>query len=280
MTTQLRRFAPLAVAIGTLVAIGVSGWGELEWHAPTYQDVRAAHRPSDTRLEARDGRLLHEIRIDPTRRVLPWTPLGEISPALVDAVLRSEDRRFHEHPGVDVRALAAAAWQRTTTSTRRGGSTISMQLTALLDPRLRAGAGGRTWEQKARQIRAAIELERTWRKEQILEAYLNLVPFRGEVEGVTAAAGVLLAKSPHGLDNAEAALLAALLRAPSAPPDVVTERARRLNEESLEEDQLARATDAIFAPPNRRPPTTRLAPHLARRSRARAYRNGFSVDPA
>ncbi len=90
----------------------------------------------------------------------------------------------------------------------------------------------------------------------------------GEVEGVTAAAGALLAKSPHGIDAAEAVILAGLLRAPSAPPALAVARARRLARDGgipLGEDALARAADRIFAVPNHRGPTPRLAPHLARR---------------
>ncbi len=271
MTRSRRRITLLgggAAALMIAVAVGAAGSGAT-WRPPTAANVRAAHIPSDARLEARDGRLLQEIRIDPTRRVLSWTPLDDVSPALVEAVLESEDRRFFAHGGVDVSALAAAAWQRVTSGTRRGGSTISMQLVSLLDDDLRPKTGRRrTWSEKARQMQAAWQLERGWSKEQTLEAYLNLVPFRGEVEGITAAAGVLLGKSPHGIDAAEAVLLAALLRAPSAPPTVVMGRARRLAEAtdiSLADQALDRAADQVFAIPDRRGPTPRLAPHLTRR---------------
>lgn len=247
--------------------VGSSAWQGLEWSPPSADEVRAAHRSSDARLLARDGRLLHEVRIDRNRRVLGWTPLERVSPALVAAVRRSEDQRFREHRGVDPWALAAAGWQWLTEGVRRGASTISMQLVALLDADLRATAGRRTWSEKLRQMRAALDLEDAWSKDEILEAYLNLVPLRGEVEGVTAAAGVLLGKEPHGIDAAEAAVLAALLRAPSARRAAVRQRARDLlgGAPGPSRATLDTALDRIFAVPNRRGPTPRMAPHLAQR---------------
>lgn len=271
MRSTLRRAGFPAVALAALV-VGGAAWiaaTPAGWTPPTPEAVRAAHEPSDARLEARDGRLLQEIRLDPYRRRLAWTPLADISPALTASVLHSEDRRFFSHPGVDVTALLAAAWQRITTGTRRGGSTLSMQLVALLDDDLRPRTGRRrSWPEKIHQMRAALSLEQAWSKTEILESYLNLAPFRGEVEGVSAAAGVLLGKSAHGIDAAEAAHLAVLLRAPSAPAHVVRKRARRLLTDlgaHVDEARFARAGDRIFAPPNHRGPTTRLAPHLARR---------------
>lgn len=267
-----RRSLGIVFGLGVTAAVVIAG-GALErlissWDPPTQEEVTRSWQPSDARLEARDGRLLQEIRIDPTRRRLGWTPLEAISPAFVDAVLHSEDRRFFAHGGVDLLALVAAAWQGATGASRRGASTISMQLVALLDDSLRPASGRRTWREKVRQMRAALALERTWTKAEILEAYLNRAPFRGEVEGVTAAAEALLGKSPHGLDTAESALLAALLRAPSAPPDRVRVRAERLIAElarPVSPAQLDRAAALIFDVPNRRGPTPRLAPHLARR---------------
>src|SRR5262245_41507100 len=93
---------------------------------PPLADVPAATRPSDARLLDRNGEVLHELRVDRTRRRLDWTPLQAISPALVRAVIASEDRRFRDHGGVDGRALAAALWQRLRGGAPRGASTISM----------------------------------------------------------------------------------------------------------------------------------------------------------
>jgi penicillin-binding protein 1C len=253
--------ALLAIAVLAGVRLGIPD----PWEPPSPAAIRSAHRPSDARLLSRDGALVHQWRIDPHRRVLPWTPLDRISPILIEAVLHSEDRRFFEHPGVDPLALAGALRDRLLGTSRRGASTLSMQLTALIDPSLRPRNRRRTLREKWEQMHAALALEASWSKQEILETYLNLVPFRGEVEGVTAAAGVLLGKEPHGIERAEAALLAALLRGPSAPPEVVLERVRRGGFGRDDREGISRAASRIFATPDRSPPILRDAPHLARR---------------
>src|SRR6185369_5575692 len=129
---------------------------------------------------------------------------------------RSEDHRFFDHGGVDWRAILAAAWQRARGGALRGASTVSMQVASLLDADLRRGGAARSLADKWRQMRAAWALERSWSKQEILEAYLNLVTFRGELQGVGAAAQVLFDKQPHGLTTAESRALAALVRAPNA----------------------------------------------------------------
>ncbi len=192
---------------------------------PPFSQVRAAYRPSDARLLDRHGAVLHELRIDRNGRRLAWTPLADISPALQAAVVAAEDRRFFRHHGIDWWAVTGSAWQRLAGGTRRGASTISMQVAAQLDRALRRGGTARTWPEKWRQMRAARALERRWTKPEILEAYLNLATFRGELQGVAAAAHGLFGKDPHGLGEAEAAVLAALLRAPNARPAVLRRRA-------------------------------------------------------
>jgi len=225
--------------------------------APTPAAVRASWRPSDAVLLDRHGEVLHERRIDATRRRLPWTALDDVSPALRRAVLVSEDRRFHGHGGVDARALAAAAWARLSGGPPRGGSTITMQLAGLLDPGLRRRREPRGLAQKWRQMRLAWALEARWTKDQILEAYLNLVTFRGELTGVAAAADGIFAKAPHGLTASESALLAALLRSPGAAPEVVRRRAQTLGGDG----EVAARLDA--GGPHG--PRHADAPHVARR---------------
>jgi len=143
-----------------------------------------------------------------------------------------------------------------------------MQLAAQLDPQLRAARGARTPLQKLRQMRSARALERSWSKPEILEAYLNLVSFRGELVGVNAAARGLFDKAPHGLDAGEARLLAALLRAAGAAPGDVAARACALSRQSDTAPDCAelalRAQSALAAAPQLRPPAA-LAPHLAAR---------------
>lgn len=204
---------------------------------PSFEQVRAAHVSSEGLLLDRHAVPLSEIRLDPRNRRLEWVPLRGLSPAMLEALLAAEDRRFYEHGGVDWRAVAAAVWQNLWYDRTRGASTLSMQLAGLLDPELRLGAQGgrRTLGQKWDQALAANDLESGWSKEQILEAYLNLAPFRGDLVGVPAAAWGLFRKTPAGLDRAEAAVLAVLLRGPNAAPGLVARRAcgllRRLRSE-------------------------------------------------
>ena len=234
---------------------------------PGFDEVRRAHRPSEAQLLDRHGALLHELRVDNSVRRLQWVPLQDISPALVDAVVRAEDRRFFEHGGVDWRALGDAAIDTFLKGAPRGASTLSMQVAAMLEPALRAAGSHRTVTQKWDQIRAARALEARWAKREILEAYLNLSPFRGELTGIGAATRGLFDKAPSGLDAREAAILAALLRGPNAPPDVVARRAcgvaatgKKLVDckpfEAIAKTALGRAP--------RLEASVALAPHLAR----------------
>src|SRR6185436_9218782 len=190
---------------------------------PSFDSVRRDWRASDAWLLDRHGEPLSRVRIDRERRRGDWVAAEEVSPALVAAVLASEDRRFHEHAGVDWLAMAGA-FRQTAAGERRGGSTLTMQLAAYLQPGLESG-GRRGLADKWRQMRQALALERSWTKEQVLEAWLNLTPFRGEVEGVDAASRALIGKRAGGLDRVESALLAALVRSPNASPARVARRA-------------------------------------------------------
>ncbi|MDP3230682.1 MAG: penicillin-binding protein 1C [Acidovorax sp.] len=195
------------------------------WALPTFDDVRADFHPSDTQILSREGELLQRLRTDATVRRGQWVPLADVSPALRTALVLSEDKRFFEHSGVDWRAASAAAWGNLWNQRTRGASTITMQLAGLLDGDWRQGPGGRTVVQKLGQTVAAQVLDRRWRKDQILEAYLNLVPFRSELVGIDALSRTLFGKAAHGLDDREAAVAAALVRAPNARPALVAQRA-------------------------------------------------------
>ncbi|HEX5344811.1 MAG TPA: penicillin-binding protein 1C [Duganella sp.] len=198
---------------------------------PSFDQVRTAYRSSDAQLLDRHGEAIQSLRIDMAVRRLPWVALDDISPALPAAVLQAEDQRFYEHNGVDWSAAAKAAWDNLFRTRPRGASTITMQLAALLDPALQPAAKGRSWAQKWDQVRAARELDAQWTKQQIMEAYLNLVSYRGELQGVGAAARGMFGKAPSGLNLSESVILASLLRGPAAGQKVVTQRACSLAHE-------------------------------------------------
>lgn len=244
---------------------------------PSAAEVRAAYRPSDVRILDRNGAVVHELRADDAHRALAWVPLDAVSPLLRDAIVAAEDHRFASHGGVDGLALASALRERLAGAPLRGASTISMQLASLLDRR-DGRRETRTLAAKWRQMRRAWALERTWSKDEILEAYLNLVPFRGEVSGVGAAAGVLFGKRPHGLAPSEVLVLAVLPRSPNAGDDAVRARTARLATRLGIDVASARRDESVelaFRAEHGRQPRVALAPHLARRLlAARAF------DPA
>ncbi|WP_428717245.1 penicillin-binding protein 1C [Undibacterium curvum] len=186
---------------------------------------KAASVSSDATLYDRNGQVLQRLRVDMQERKLAWVRLEDISPAVRNALIASEDKRFYEHSGVDWSAVAASAWGNLWNTRTRGASTITMQLAGLLEQDLRRKAGSRSLAQKVNQAWVAQTLERNWKKDQILEAYLNLVPFRGELVGIHALSQVMFQKHPSGLDYIEAAIAVALLRGPNATEAKVTERA-------------------------------------------------------
>jgi penicillin-binding protein 1C len=247
--------------------------------APGFEAVRAAHRPSEAELLDRRGELLHELRVEDRVRRLSWVALSEVSPALIRAVVQAEDRRFFEHAGVDWRAMGDAAVDTLLRGAPRGASTLSMQLAAMLEPALRAEGARRSFPQKIAQIRAARELETAWTKRQILEAYLNLSGFRGELSGIGAAAHGLFHKAPSGLDARESALLAALLRGPNARPEVVARRACAVagSGDCQPFEQLA-ARSLAAAPVLA--PRAALAPHLARQPEGKPEALRVQTRPA
>jgi penicillin-binding protein 1C len=233
----------------------------------TFGQVKASHRRSDAQLLDRRGELLHELRVDRQGRRLEWTELKDISPSLTRAVLLSEDRNFYGHHGVDWKAVGAAAFGRLLGSKGRGASTISMQLATMLKQG-KVPSGRKSVGQKWEQMGSAQELEKGWTKEQILEAYLNLVTFRGELQGIAAASRGLFGKEPSGLDGREACVLGALIRSPNALPPEVGRRAAALGKElspALDTKGLAEFAARTLSRPYRVEARIALAPQVARR---------------
>ena len=252
---------------------------------PTFDQVRAEWRSSQTLILDRRGTPVQTVRTDLHARRGAWLALRDVSPALRAAAIASEDQRFEEHAGVDWRAVAGAAIGRADAGSRRGASTITMQLAGLVDPDLALPRGGRSFATKLAQAAAALRLERTWTKDQILEAWLNLVPFRGEQVGVGAMAQALFDKAPSGLDGEESAIAAALLRAPNAAPALVGRRACGILQaqgrgagcatvQGFAELILARTPAPSGADDEQ------LAPHFARQALAAAMRAARAAAPA
>jgi penicillin-binding protein 1C len=208
------------------------------------------------------------MRINPRVRTLDWIGIDAISPSLQKAVIESEDRRFYQHHGVDWRAIGGAALRSLPFSRPRGGSTITMQLAALLDKTLRPRNGQRSLGQKWRQIQEAEKIEKEWTKVQILEAYLNMIYFRGELQGIGAASRGLFGKEPHGLDEPESLMLAVLIRAPNANVEKVAARACQLGLQmqiAVGCEAIRQRTEEALSHPPLIQPHQSFAPHAAQR---------------
>ncbi|MEO8079433.1 MAG: penicillin-binding protein 1C [Caldimonas sp.] len=252
---------------GGLVAALLAGAASSASALPTFAEVRAAHRPSDITLLDRHGTPIQTLRVDRTTRRLAWVPLADLSPALLTAIVVSEDRRFWEHSGVDWSAAAKSAWANLWNTRTRGASTLTMQLAGLIDEGFARPAGGRSLAQKLGQAVTASRLERSWRKSEILEAYLNEVPFRGEIVGIDALAQTLFGKHASGLDAQEAAIAAVLVRSPNARADAVAERACGvLTQQALACTGVSGIASTALVRRGRMPLGEQLAPHFARQA--------------
>ena len=262
---------PTRFGIAALLAAWLAAGSGAARALPSYDEVRREHRSSETLLLSREGEVLQRLRTDSAVRRGDWVALADVSPALRNALVLSEDKRFYEHSGVDWQAVGSAAWGNLWNTRTRGASTITMQLAGLLDEDWRRGAGGRSVAQKLGQAVAAQVLDRRWRKDQILEAYLNLVPLRGELVGIDALSRTLFGKAPHGLNAREAAIAAALVRAPNATAARVGERACAVLQAMGVEDAAASDCGTMQAYAQsilqRRqwPASEGVAPHFARR---------------
>jgi penicillin-binding protein 1C len=251
-----------------LLGLGVRAVLDLRWEKTScFNSVVESHRSSDLMILDRHGRPLHQVRVDRRGRRLDWTPLHEISPALVTAVIAAEDKRFYEHSGIDWKATVHGMVQTLIRAAPRGASTVTMQVVALLDDDLRRNSGRRQISQKLRQMNAARTLEQSWTKDQILEVYLNLATFRSELQGVSSASRAMFGKDPHGLGPVESAFLAVLLRAPNASVERTAARAAALAASQgiqvTPAEMLARA-GRFLSGPYQPPLRASLAPHAAR----------------
>ena len=250
---------------------------------PSFSQVKPEFASSESILLDRDGVELHRLRTNPNIRRGQWVALEDISPALQTAMVFSEDKRFYEHSGVDWKAVSAAAWGNLWNEKTRGASTLSMQLVGLVNEDLRRGQQRRTLLQKFGQAVSAQKLDAQWEKSEILEAYLNLVPFRGEIVGIDALSRTLFGKAAHGLNAREAAIAAALVRAPNATPPAVAQRACGLlaQLQNVPRTPLLCDSLSLFATGAMQrkawSPSEGIAPHVAQRLLAGQQASGGSV---
>lgn len=247
-----------------------------------------ALRDLSVQIDDRHGRPLAAFLNRADKFRLP-AAAEDVSPLFIKLLLAYEDRRFYHHPGVDpLAALRAVGQNLTAGRVVSGASTLTMQAARLLHP------SPRGWRAKLAQTVGALQLEARYDKRTILSFYLTLAPYGGNVEGVRAAAWTWFGKGAEALTPGEAALLAALPRAPEAlrpdradpadlkaARDMVIDRAEAMGALS---PSLAAEARAEPLPNSRRPPPM-AAPHAARRLAAATFKDGgfqvrASLDPA
>lgn len=136
--------------------------------------------------------------------------VDEINPVLVKTIIYKEDKWFRSHPGVNVFAVMRAVWQNITRGERvSGASTITMQVVRMLEPRKR------THFNKMIEMFRALQLELHHSKREILQLYLNLLPYGGNIEGVKAASYLYYGQSPQALSTAQIVILAVIPNNPN-----------------------------------------------------------------
>jgi penicillin-binding protein 1C len=271
----VRRAALLALAAAAFVlaaslAAGVASSRYVASLAPL--DL-AASREGSTIVVDRNGRLLRPFTLPDGRWRLPATT-HDVDPRYLRMLVAYEDGRFYDHRGVDVRALVRAGAQWLGRGhVVSGGSTLTMQVARLIEPRTE-----RTLAAKLRQIARALEIERAVGKIGVLDRYLTLAPFGGNLEGVRAATLAYFGKEPLRLTIAEAALMVALPQSPEARrPDRSPFAARAARDRVL--DRVAArgaiSADDVAAAKREPVPEARLAfPTLA----AHAAEEAFAAD--
>jgi penicillin-binding protein 1C len=241
-----------AVAAGWLVALGPP---------PLGRNLEASHGVLD-----REGRLLRAYATPEGRWRLPAT-VEDVDPRFLDLLFAYEDKRFRSHVGVDPLAMARAAFQFTTSGhIVSGGSTLTMQVARLMEPREQ-----RSLVAKLRQATRALQLEYALSRNDILALYLTLAPYGGNLEGIRAASLSYLGKEPRRLTLGEAALLVALPQSPELRrPDRNSAAARAARDRVLDRvalagavpmDEIARAKMEGVPMARRELPV--LAPHAA-----------------
>nr|PJZ93172.1 penicillin-binding protein 1C [Leptospira ellisii] len=193
---------------------------------PSYRLIRDSYRPSDATFTDRYGRILQTVRLGKKERKLAWTEEGEIPETLLYALLMQEDKRFFEHSGVDWVAVLGAVRDRIGGISKRGASTLSMQLAGIF---LKTKPGRRDFFDKWEQMTLAKALERGWKKTEIITAYLNLIQFKGEYKGLRAASRGFFSKDPSALTDIESILLISMLPFPGANSDSLSKRACNLS---------------------------------------------------
>ena len=252
---------------------------------PAISDIRKAKADQPAQLVSADGRLLAEYKWVNRE----WVRLDAIAPSVIDALIATEDHRFYEHWGMDWRRTLSAV-VRTAGGERQGGSSITQQLARNLFPEDIGRAP--TLTRKLKEAITALKIEWSYSKDEILETYLNTVPFLYNAYGIEMAARTYFDKSADKLTVLESATLIGMLkgtayynpvlnpeRAQARRNTVLAQMKKRGKLAAAEYEQLAKRPLRIRF--ERQSEVAGLAPHLAQQLRRQlidwADRNGYSL---
>jgi len=197
--------------IFTFIGLGIIFVGTIAWFSkdlPTPSKIKQWRPALSTKILDRNGKLLYEVHGEEKRT---WTEIKDIPENMQKATIAAEDKEFYHHFGINLKGLTRAFLRDVLhRSYKEGGSSITQQFVknALLTPK-------RTLTRKIKEAILSIELEVLYSKEQILEMYLNTIPYGSNAYGVEAAAQTFFGKSAKDLNLAECALLASLPKAPT-----------------------------------------------------------------
>lgn len=201
----------------------------LFWGIPLPTQLTSANQPVSTKIFDRNGKLIYEIYTDKKRTPIS---LSEMPKDLKNATISIEDKNFYSNQGFDYVGIARAFINTVFKHQLQGGSTITQQLVknALL-------TNERTIRRKAQEIVLTMIVEGIYTKDQILEMYLNTIPYGGTAYGIEAASETYFNKQARDLDLAQSALLAGLPQAPStySPYGAHPELAKNRQEEVLKQ---------------------------------------------
>jgi penicillin-binding protein 1C len=216
-----KRFRRWILATGGCLAGGSLVLFVVLWVYFPFPAERLSSLPTSPRVTDRSGQVLLQVVGEDDHWRFPVS-LGQVSPWLIQATIAAEDERFYSHAGVDLVAVGRASLQNLQSQqVVSGASTLTMQLCRMLDPRPRSLTA------KLIESVRSLQAERQLSKTEILEHYLNLAPYGGNVRGVEAAAQRYFGRSCRQLSLGQAALLAGLPQAPSRfRPDRFPDRAQ------------------------------------------------------
>jgi len=234
----------LALSVAALLTASAFKWvGEL----PSPDQLDAFEFTATSQIFARDGSQIGEILpfVGSERSTTNRIPvdLDEVSPALLQALVASEDDRFFEHYGFDIPGLVRATYEEFFGDADRGGSTITTQV--VKNELLSDIASTRSLERKFKELMLAVQLERRLTKEEILQRYINVSFWGGNAWGIHAAANAYFGKEPIELSLAESLYLARLVPAPNIfRKDFLGTRAnmRRVLDNMLEQNVISERT--------------------------------------